>query len=164
MESHASYFRKQILFGKRLLFEHYFRKRTIFSKVNSVFSPGRKVSVIIRHMKETLDHFLPVFVNCCTASSRMDSKAPKEVLEGVSKSKSCPLQSLGLSWGNNSLLARDIVSWTLTGNRVNWMGVGKTGKQNKEDDFRTHRMEFVIEEESLANFCERHSLRWVNKR
>ena len=33
------------------------------------------------------------------------------------------------------------------------MGVGKTGKQDKEDDFRSHWMEFAIEEESWANFC-----------
>ena len=38
------------------------------------------------------------------------------------------------------------------------MGVGKTCKQNKEDDFQTHQMEFAIEEESWANFCVRHSL------
>ena len=90
--------------------------------------------------------------------------APKDVRDGVTKSRRCRLRWHRLIWGSNSSLTWVIVSWTLTGDRVGWMGVGKTGKQNKEDAFQTQRMKFAIEEESWANFRARHSLRWVNKR
>ena len=78
----------------------------------------------------------------------MDCKAPNDVLDGVTKSRRSRLQSHGLSRRSNSSLTPDIVSWTVTGDRVSGMGVGKTSKQNKEDAFQTHRMEFAIKEES----------------
>ena len=47
---------------------------------------GRSIGLVIRHMKETIDHLLHVPVNVLycinAASSRMDHKAPIEVRDG----------------------------------------------------------------------------------
>ena len=74
------------------------------------------------------------------------------------RSRKVKALSFVITWLDNSSLTRDIVLSTLTGDRVSWTGVGKTGKQNKEDAFQTHRIKFAIEEKSWANFCARHSL------
>ena len=85
----------------------------------------------------------------------MDRKVHKDVRDGVAKSFAIPWLESRKQFFIDA--RHRVVDSDRRQSELN--GVGKTGKQNEEDAFQTHRMEFAIDEESWKYFCARHGLR-----